>query len=74
MPIISLRLRETKAGTEDFNLFQFKDGQYEATAQLHSRAQQICVVLYPGDATESGKLLRLKKYFSCAVSHFRTLF
>lgn len=38
---ISLRLWEAKAGAEDFNLFQFNDGQYESAAQLHSRAQQV---------------------------------
>ncbi|KAF8402710.1 hypothetical protein HHK36_010798 [Tetracentron sinense] len=66
---ISLRLWEAKAGAEDFNLFQFNDGQYESAAQLHSRAQQICAVLYPGDATEEGKLLRLKQqYFLCSAS------
>ncbi|KAL8115304.1 hypothetical protein AgCh_021956 [Apium graveolens] len=65
----SLRLWEAKAISEDFNLFQFNDGQYEAAAQLHSRAQQICDVLYPGDATENGKLLRLKQqYFLCSAS------
>lgn len=37
----SLRLWEAKAISEDFNLFQFNDGQYEAAAQLHSRAQQV---------------------------------
>ncbi|XAR60697.1 Glycogen phosphorylase [Bertholletia excelsa] len=66
---ISLRLWEAKAGAEDFNLFEFNDGQYESAAQLHSRAQQICAVLYPGDATESGKLLRLKQqFFMCSAS------
>ncbi|XP_057483764.1 alpha-glucan phosphorylase, H isozyme [Actinidia eriantha] len=66
---ISLRLWEAKAGAEDFNLFQFNDGQYESAGQLHSRAQQICAVLYPGDATESGKLLRLKQqFFLCSAS------
>uniref|UniRef100_A0A5B7BX16 Alpha-1,4 glucan phosphorylase n=1 Tax=Davidia involucrata TaxID=16924 RepID=A0A5B7BX16_DAVIN len=66
---ISLRLWEAKAGVEDFNLFQFNDGQYESAAQLHSSAQQICAVLYPGDATENGKLLRLKQqYFLCSAS------
>jgi glycogen phosphorylase len=30
---------------------------------------QICAVLYPGDATEEGKLLRLKQqYFLCSAS------
>ncbi|MBA0787686.1 hypothetical protein Gotri_000061 [Gossypium trilobum] len=66
---ISLRLWEAKARAEDFNLFQFNDGQYESAAQLHSRAQQICAVLYPGDATEDGKLLRLKQqFFLCSAS------
>ncbi|KAL5748011.1 hypothetical protein ACOSQ2_025308 [Xanthoceras sorbifolium] len=66
---ISLRLWEAKASSGDFNLFQFNDGQYESAAQLHSRAQQICAVLYPGDATESGKLLRLKQqFFLCSAS------
>lgn len=66
---ISLRLWEAKASVEDFNLFQFNDGQYESAAQLHSRAQQICAVLYPGDATEEGKLLRLKQqFFLCSAS------
>lgn len=65
----SLRLWEAKAGSADFNLFQFNEGQYESAAQLHSAAQQICAVLYPGDATENGKLLRLKQqFFLCSAS------
>ncbi|KAK1298880.1 hypothetical protein QJS10_CPB14g00815 [Acorus calamus] len=66
---ISLRLWEAKAGAENFDLFQFNDGQYETAAQLHSKALQICAVLYPGDATESGKILRLKQqFFLCSAS------
>jgi starch phosphorylase len=66
---ISLRLWEAKAGPKDFNLFQFNGGQYESAAQLHFSAQQICDVLYPGDATENGKLLRLKQqFFLCSAS------
>lgn len=66
---ISLRLWEAKACAEDFNLFQFNDGQHESAAKLHSSAQQICLVLYPGDATEEGKLLRLKQqFFLCSAS------
>ncbi|KAL1565802.1 glycogen phosphorylase [Salvia divinorum] len=65
----SLRLWEAKARAEDFNLFEFNDGKYESAALIHSRAQQICAVLYPGDATEDGKLLRLKQqYFLCSAS------
>ncbi|CAA7398076.1 unnamed protein product [Spirodela intermedia] len=66
---ISLRLWEATAGSEKFNLFQFNDGQYESAAQLHHRAQEICAVLYPGDATENGKILRLKQqFFLCSAS------
>ncbi|KAL0437835.1 UNVERIFIED_CONTAM: Alpha-glucan phosphorylase, H isozyme [Sesamum radiatum] len=65
----SLRLWEAKACAKDFNLFQFNDGEYESAALPHSRAQQICAVLYPGDATENGKLLRLKQqFFLCSAS------
>ncbi|PWA53785.1 alpha-glucan phosphorylase, H isozyme [Artemisia annua] len=65
----SLRLWEAKASAADFNLFQFNDGQYQTAAELHARAQQICAVLYPGDATEEGKLLRLKQqFFLCSAS------
>lgn len=42
---ISLRLWEAKARADDFDLFQFNDGQYESAAQLHSRAQQVCYQL-----------------------------
>lgn len=66
---ISLRLWEAKATAQDFNLFQFNEGHYESASELHSKAQQICAVLYPGDATESGKILRLKQqYFLCSAS------
>ncbi|XP_058099561.1 alpha-glucan phosphorylase, H isozyme isoform X2 [Magnolia sinica] len=65
----SLRLWEAKASADDFNLFQFNDGKYESAAELHSKAQQICAVLYPGDATEDGKILRLKQqFFLCSAS------
>ncbi|CAN6442967.1 unnamed protein product [Victoria cruziana] len=66
---ISLRLWEAKAGSEDLNLFQFNEGHHESSLHLHSKSQQICAVLYPGDSTESGKLLRLKQqFFLCSAS------
>ncbi|KAL7170578.1 hypothetical protein ACSBR2_035451 [Camellia fascicularis] len=43
---IILHLWEAKAGAEDFNLFQFNDGQYESAAQLHSRTQQDMIVRF----------------------------
>ncbi|CAL1402208.1 unnamed protein product [Linum trigynum] len=66
---ISLRLWEARASPADFNLFEFNEGNYVSAAQRHSQAEQICAVLYPGDATESGKLLRLKQqFFLCSAS------
>ncbi|ERN09672.1 alpha-glucan phosphorylase, H isozyme [Amborella trichopoda] len=66
---ISLRLWEAKAVAEDFNLSHFNEALYESAAHLHSKAQQICAVLYPGDATEDGKVLRLKQqFFLCSAS------
>ncbi|KAF5945612.1 hypothetical protein HYC85_015840 [Camellia sinensis] len=43
---INLHLWEAKAGAENFNLFQFNDGQYESAAQLHFRAQQDVIVRF----------------------------
>ncbi|KAF5945106.1 hypothetical protein HYC85_015334 [Camellia sinensis] len=43
---INLHLWEAKAGAEDFNPFQFNDGQYESAAQLHFRAQQDMIVRF----------------------------
>ncbi|GMP59424.1 hypothetical protein CsSME_00022706 [Camellia sinensis var. sinensis] len=40
---INLHLWEAKAGAEDFNLFQFNDGQYESATKLHFRAQQVVI-------------------------------
>ncbi|CAN1232004.1 Alpha-glucan phosphorylase, H isozyme [Linum grandiflorum] len=66
---ISLRLWEAKASSANFDLYQFNEGNYESAAKHHSQAEQICAVLYPGDATESGKLLRLKQqFFLCSAS------
>nr|CAN78239.1 hypothetical protein VITISV_036692 [Vitis vinifera] len=44
---ISLRLWEAKTGAEDFNLFQFNDGQYEAVCHRH-RAPILDTPLQPG--------------------------
>jgi starch phosphorylase len=66
---ISLRIWEAKAPPQDFDLYSFNSGEHEKAAILQSKANQICAVLYPGDATEDGKLLRLKQqYLLCSAS------
>ncbi|KAI5073951.1 hypothetical protein GOP47_0011964 [Adiantum capillus-veneris] len=66
---ISLRIWDARASAKDFDLYAFNDGHHEKAAHLHSKASQICTILYPGDTTEDGKLLRLKQqYFLCSAS------
>ena len=64
----TLRLWEAEA-TEEFNLGDFNAGNYpEAVAQKNA-AENITMVLYPNDASESGKVLRLKQqYFLASAS------
>jgi starch phosphorylase len=64
----TLRLWKAEA-TEEFNLGDFNAGNYpEAVAQKNA-AENITMVLYPNDTSESGKLLRLKQqYFLASAS------
>ncbi|KAJ7519508.1 hypothetical protein O6H91_20G042200 [Diphasiastrum complanatum] len=66
---ISLRIWEAKSPPRDFNLAAFNAGKHQEAVDLHFKAEQICAVLYPGDETEDGKLLRLKQqYLLCSAS------
>ncbi|XP_024541571.1 alpha-glucan phosphorylase, H isozyme-like [Selaginella moellendorffii] len=66
---ISLRIWEARVPAEDFDLYAFNAGKHEEAVQLQLKADQICSVLYPGDSTEDGKLLRLKQqYMLCSAS------
>lgn len=64
----TLRLWKAMA-TEDFNLQEFNAGDYaEAVAQKNT-AENITMVLYPNDANENGKALRLQQqYFLASAS------
>lgn len=66
---ISLRLWDARASAANFDLYAFNAGEHEKASLLQAKAEQICLVLYPGDATEEGKLLRLKQqYLLCSAS------
>ncbi|WP_150046280.1 MULTISPECIES: glycogen/starch/alpha-glucan phosphorylase [Methylomonas] len=61
----TLRLWKAIA-TEEFNLQEFNAGDYaEAVAQKNT-AENITMVLYPNDANENGKVLRLKQQYLLA--------
>ena len=58
----NLRLWNALA-TEEFNLDAFNAGNYEDAVAAKRKADDITAVLYPNDATEYGKELRLKQQF-----------
>ncbi|CAM6096924.1 unnamed protein product [Calypogeia fissa] len=66
---ISLRLWSTKAVAEEFDLVSFNSGDHAKAAIAHANAEKICFVLYPGDGSDEGKILRLKQqYVLCSAS------
>lgn len=48
---------------EEFDLNSFNAGDYEKAVEQRRKADDITAVLYPNDATEYGKELRLKQQF-----------
>lgn len=63
-------LRLWRATTTDvFNLAEFNSGNYTDSVMEKTNAEQISMVLYPNDASENGKELRLKQqYFLVSAS------
>ena len=60
--------------TQEFDLDAFNAGEYEKAVVSRRKADEIVAVLYPNDATEEGKELRLKQqYFFVAASLQDTL-
>ncbi|RMH61022.1 MAG: glycogen/starch/alpha-glucan phosphorylase [Zetaproteobacteria bacterium] len=57
------------AATDDFNLGEFNAGSYPESVAAKNEAEQISLVLYPNDASENGKELRLRQqYFLASAS------
>jgi starch phosphorylase len=64
----TLRLWKSTA-TDEFNLEEFNAGGYSEAVAQKNQAEQISMVLYPNDASENGKELRLKQqYFLVSAS------
>jgi len=64
----SLRLWKAVA-TEEFNLDEFNAGDYAEAVAAKNTAENITMVLYPNDANENGKELRLRQqYFLASAS------
>ena len=64
----TLRLWKSEA-TDRFNLDEFNAGSYTDAVAAKTLAEQITMVLYPNDASENGKELRLRQqYFLASAS------
>ena len=64
----TLRLWKATA-TEEFDLSEFNAGSYTEAVAAKNDAEHITMVLYPNDASENGKELRLKQqYFLASAS------
>jgi len=61
----TLRLWKATA-TEEFNLDEFNAGDYAESVAAKNTAENISMVLYPNDANENGKALRLKQQYLLA--------
>lgn len=64
----TLRLWRAEA-TEEFDLGEFNSGDYAGSVANKNEAEKITMVLYPNDASENGKDLRLRQqYFLASAS------
>lgn len=64
----TLRLWSAVA-TDEFNLEEFNAGSYTEAVSARTAAENITMVLYPNDASENGKELRLRQqYFLASAS------
>ncbi len=64
----SLRLWKSTA-TDEFDLNEFNAGDYAESVKSKNVAEHITMVLYPNDASENGKELRLRQqYFLASAS------
>ncbi len=64
----TLRLWKS-AATDEFNLNEFNAGSYTEAVAAKNAAEHITMVLYPNDASENGKELRLRQqYFLASAS------
>ena len=62
------------AATDEFDLVEFNAGSYDEAVASKNEAENITMVLYPNDATENGKELRLRQqYFLASASLQDTL-
>ena len=60
--------------TDEFNLGEFNAGSYTEAVAARTAAENITMVLYPNDASESGKELRLRQQYFLASASLKDVF
>ncbi len=68
--INTLRLWKA-AATDEFDLDEFNAGSYPESVAQKNAAEHITMVLYPNDASENGKELRLRQQFFLACASIK---
>ncbi|MGB5439200.1 MAG: glycogen/starch/alpha-glucan phosphorylase [Gammaproteobacteria bacterium] len=66
----SLRLWKSTA-TDEFDLEEFNAGDYAEAVESKNDAEHITMVLYPNDASENGKELRLRQQYLLASASLK---
>ena len=64
----------TASATNAFNLDDFNAGSYSEAVEAKNNAEHITMVLYPNDASENGKELRLKQQYFLASASLQDVF
>ena len=68
-----LRLWAAEPANEDFDLDAFNAGNYAKAMKFRSDVEAISTILYPADAGEHGKLLRLKQEYLFVCAGLQTI-
>lgn len=62
------------AATAEFDLGDFNAGDYPGSVAANNEAEKITMVLYPNDASENGKDLRLRQQYFLASASLQDVF
>jgi len=60
--------------TDEFNLKEFNAGDYAEAVAMKNQAENITMVLYPNDANENGKELRLRQQYLLTSASLQDVF
>lgn len=68
-----LRLWSAEPSTEDFDLDAFNAGDYARASKFRTDVEAISTILYPNDAGEHGRMLRLKQEYLFVSAGLQTI-